>query len=105
MWPFNGPWGDGGGWRSGRAAETLLALVHVPQVFDGGWYNEVTQAIPAATVADARKGRAAPARHRVKTAAPIGFASRAGVSDTKKKTGLDKEAYRPYTCRKRFRHR
>jgi LacI family transcriptional regulator len=38
-----------------RAAETLLALVHVPQVFDGGWYDQVTQAIPAAAVADALK--------------------------------------------------
>ncbi|MGH2516417.1 MAG: LacI family DNA-binding transcriptional regulator [Ktedonobacterales bacterium] len=28
-----------------RAAETLLALVHAPQVFESGWYDQATQAM------------------------------------------------------------
>lgn len=30
-----------------QAAETLLALVHTPNTFDGGWYDQVTHAAPA----------------------------------------------------------
>jgi LacI family transcriptional regulator len=34
-----------------RAAETLLALAHIPDEFDGGWYDQVTQrAAPRAAV-------------------------------------------------------
>jgi LacI family transcriptional regulator len=36
-----------------RAAETLLALAHVHDVFDGGWYDQVTHALPPRLEVDA----------------------------------------------------
>ena len=36
-----------------RAAETLLALVHAPNTFDGGWYDQITQSGAARSNGDA----------------------------------------------------
>ncbi len=38
-----------------QAAETLLALAHAPQVFEGGWYDQVTPTTPAGAGTSATK--------------------------------------------------